>query len=80
MPVLGDVCRLANYSVAYEETQLNRVSDFRDLVCSLFPKAIRFDFYWLNFKSYHPCLSVPWSYYRKLVSSLQACPSFLHKA
>ena len=24
------VCSLENYSVAYEETQLNRVSDFRD--------------------------------------------------
>ena len=45
--VLGGVCRLANYIVAYEETQLNRVSDFRDFVCSLFPKAIRFDFYLL---------------------------------
>ena len=32
------VCVLANYSVAYEETQSNRVSDFRDFVCSLFPK------------------------------------------
>ena len=37
---LGGVCSLANYSVAYEETQSNRVSDFRDFVCSLFPKAI----------------------------------------
>ena len=36
---------LSNYSVAYEETQLNRVSDFRDFVCSLFPKAILFDSY-----------------------------------
>ena len=36
------VCSLANYSVAYEETQSNRVSDFRDSVCSLFPKAILF--------------------------------------
>ena len=35
--------QLANYSVAYEETQSNRVSDFRDFVCSLFPKAIFFD-------------------------------------
>ena len=35
----GGVCSLANYSVAYEETQSNRVSDFRDFVCSLFPKA-----------------------------------------
>ena len=25
---------------SYEETQSNRVSDFRDFVCSLFPKAI----------------------------------------
>ena len=32
-------------SVANEETQSNRVSDFRDFVCSLFPKAILFDFY-----------------------------------
>ena len=30
---------------AYEETQSNRVSDFRDFVCSLLPKAILFDFY-----------------------------------
>ena len=44
-PALGDVCSLANYSVAYEDTQSNRVSDFRDFVCSLFPKAILFDFY-----------------------------------
>ena len=39
------LCSLANYSVAYEETQSNRVSDFRDFVCSLFPKAILFNFY-----------------------------------
>ena len=38
----GGVCSLANYNVAYEETQSNRVSDFRDFVCSLFPKAINF--------------------------------------
>ena len=42
--MLGGVCSLANYSVAYEETQSNRVSDFRDFVCSLFPKVILFDF------------------------------------
>ena len=30
------------YSVAYEETQSNRVSDFRKFVCSLFQKAILF--------------------------------------
>ena len=36
---------LANYSVAYEKTQSNRISDFQDFVCSLFPKAILFDFY-----------------------------------
>ena len=42
---MGGVCSLANYSVAYEETQSNRISDFRDFVCSLFPKAIMFDFY-----------------------------------
>ena len=39
---VGCVCSLANYSVAYEESQSNRVSDFRDFVCSLFPKAILF--------------------------------------
>ena len=39
-PVLGGVCSLANYSVAYEETQSNRISEFRDFVYSLFPKAI----------------------------------------
>ena len=33
---------LANYSIAYEETQSNRVLDFRDFVCSLFPKALTF--------------------------------------
>ena len=27
----GSVCSLANYSVAYEGTQSNRVSDFHDL-------------------------------------------------
>ena len=42
----GSVCSLANYSVAYEETESNRVSDFRDFVCSLFPKAILFYFYY----------------------------------
>ena len=48
--------QLANYSVAYEETQSNRVSDFHDFVCSLIPKAILFDFYfsllalWLTIK------------------------------
>ena len=44
-PELGGVYSLANSSVVYEETQSNRVSDFRDFVCSLFPKAILFDFY-----------------------------------
>ena len=44
-PALGGVCSLANYSVAYEETQSNRVSGCRDFVCSLFTKAILFDFY-----------------------------------
>ena len=39
------VCSLANYSVVYEETQSNRVSDFHDFMCSLFAKAIPFDFY-----------------------------------
>ena len=40
-PTLGGVCSLANYSVAYEETQSNEALDFRDFVC-LFPKAIPF--------------------------------------
>ena len=35
----------ANYSVAYDETQSNRVFDFRYFVCSLFPKAILYNFY-----------------------------------
>ena len=46
------VCSPANYSVAYEETQSNRVSDFRDFVGSLFPKAILFDFYYTVSISY----------------------------
>ena len=41
-PAPGGVCSLANYSVAYEETQSNHISDFRDFVCSLFPKTILF--------------------------------------
>ena len=45
-PALGGVCSLANYSVAYEETQSNRVSDFRDL-CDVFSKAIFYDFIFL---------------------------------
>ena len=47
----GGICSLANYTIAYEETQSNRVSDFRDFVCSLFPKAILFDFYFTCFSS-----------------------------
>ena len=43
-PALGGICSLANYSVPYEETHSNRVSDFRDFVCSLFPNAILFYF------------------------------------
>ena len=39
------VCSLANYNVAYEKTPSNRVSDYRDFVYSLFPKAILFYFY-----------------------------------
>ena len=42
MPVLGGVCSLAHYDVAYEENQSNRVSVFRDFLCSLFQKAILF--------------------------------------
>ena len=44
-PELGGVCSQAYYSVAYEETQSPRVSDFRDFVCSLYPKAILFYLY-----------------------------------
>ena len=43
-PALGGVCSLAKYSVANEESQLNRVFDFPDFMCSLFPKAIPFYF------------------------------------
>ena len=32
-------------NAASQTTQSNRVSDFRDFVCPLFPKAILFDFY-----------------------------------
>ena len=35
-PALGGVYSLTNYSVAYEEIQSNRFSDFRDFVCSFF--------------------------------------------
>ena len=45
-PALGGVSSLANYSVAYEETQSNQVSEFHDFVSSLSPKAILF-FYFL---------------------------------
>ena len=30
--------QLANYSVAYEQTQSNRVSDYSDFVCSSFQR------------------------------------------
>ena len=75
-PALGAVCSLSNYSVAYEETQSNRVSDFRDFVCSLFPKAILFYFY-LSIKE--KTMLVPWSVI-KLVSSrkLQKCIVVYH--
>ena len=49
-PALGSVCSLANYSVAYGETQSNRVSDFRDFVRFLFPKAILFVFLLIKVK------------------------------
>ena len=44
-PALRSVCSLANYSVAYEETRSNRVPYIRDFLCSLFPKAVLFYFY-----------------------------------
>ena len=56
------LCSLANYSVACEETQSNRVSDFRDFVCSLFPKAILFYFYfkyYLSTLQMVPCVQNP---------------------
>ena len=37
-PALGGVCSLANYSVAYEETRSNRVSDFRGRCVPCFQK------------------------------------------
>ena len=46
--MLGGIYNLANYSVAYEATQSNRVPDFRNFVCSLFPKAIPFDFHFCS--------------------------------
>ena len=44
MPGGGGVCSLANNTVAYEETQSNRVTDFRNFVYSLFPTVILLDF------------------------------------
>ena len=40
----GGVCSLSNYSVTYKETQSNEVFDFRDFVCSLFPKETFLNF------------------------------------
>ena len=37
----------SRFSVAYEETQSNKVSNFCDFVCSSFQKAIVFDFYYI---------------------------------
>ena len=48
-PALGGICSLANYSVAYEETQSTPVSDFRGFVCSLFPKAIIFFYFYSSY-------------------------------
>ena len=50
-PALGGVCSLENYSVAYKETQSNRVFDFRNFVRFLFPKAMLFDFYYTVVRS-----------------------------
>ena len=63
------MCSLANYSVAYEETQSNRVFDFRDFVCSLFPKATLFDSYsTLNCRNIHKRnFSLPFCYERDFV-------------
>ena len=62
-PALGGVCSLANYSVAYEETQLNRVSKFCDCVYSLFPKAILFDFYISYIASFVLSIFVPYLFF-----------------
>ena len=51
---LGCVCSFANYSVAYEETQSNRVSDFRNFVCSK-GNPFRLLFYALVHKVYKGC-------------------------
>ena len=45
----GSIYSLANYSFAYEETQSNRVSDFHNVVCSLFPKAFFFTFIFVTY-------------------------------
>ena len=50
-PALGGVCSLTNYGVTYENTKSSRASDYRDFVCSLFPKAVLFDFYFKNLLS-----------------------------
>ena len=55
------VWSLANYSVAYEETQSNRVSDFRDFLCSLFPKAILSDFHFPTKTT--GVSNIPWTLY-----------------
>ena len=41
-PALGAYVVPANYTVAYEETQSNQVSDYCGFVCSLFPEAFFF--------------------------------------
>ena len=74
----------ANYSVAYEETQSNRVSVFRNFVRSLFPKAILFDFYltpevsdilkllWSNISSFHNIFSLLLDFYVQTGTSFSA--------
>ena len=41
-PSAKGVCSFADYYVVYEEIQSNRVSDLRDLVCSLFQRHFFF--------------------------------------
>ena len=57
-PALGGVCSLTNYSVAYEETQSNRVSDFRGFVCSLLSKPILFLLLFMYINAVGDCVIV----------------------
>ena len=79
-PALGGVCSLANYSFEYEETQSNRVSDFRNFVCSLFLKAILLDFYSYMCLFCHGMLFISSSFGEsgRLCVVTMAFPEYLH--